>query len=819
MLFLHNIKSSWRNLMKYKVQNAISILCLAVGIVCFAVTVQLLYSNALDFYYSELDASTVRVSFFKQTEPGKINNTNFEGRAQTVRPLSFMQKLLEMELPAAKEILYNEMTIGITTHYEDSTDVLKRFNTNIYYCSPSFFQHNGYKSAITGKPISKLRPGEVVISAHVRDMVYGKGADPRGFRINPKDDHVLTISDVVNTYGKTINFNLGCLYECRTDFSKVKNGTIIDLDVLLNEGFTATQLRDQIQSQLHDFDVCCTEKQFDWQKHGTKCAGYLLFLLLGTGVLLIGLSGFLKMQIQLFNQRSREMAMRRTMGARPYQLTALLCTEVVLVFIITTLTAYGIGAAAIQHILPLIQQMYDTFSFDTDLFFRIMASTILSTLFIALCICVASVYRVLHAPLGMRVGKSGDFKSSRRNAGLCIQFVAAILLMCAMLTQYSMLKKQENILIGTFKDNIKLYQRTMVVDYTTWFRAKDLIKELSEKNDIEKVSFAITGEGKTSEPDSLLHIHAKATSAIGGFLYYYAFLHSDEDIFLRTNIKIQPELPDQEILAKKMSAVYVPIDDAERLCKKYGMGKTCPTNHTCRLFKERLYKLIGYATVLPGFIMDYYGAPSYWFVDNEEPTIEMASEGYRFWEMSHFVMPKPGKYAHVENTITEAYYNAFPGEKDPQGGLNLYKRWFSNVRFYQLMCQLGYLLLLVSILCIVASVYSAISLECRNREKEVALRKIHGAHSRDIVRLFFRHYLLLLGVSAAISLAIAMFVLAELRNGFKIIGGIIMAEDLPSLAVYLLEGIVIVAVITLSTIFHRILKVSKTNAAETIKKN
>ena len=37
-LFLSNLRTSVRNLMKYKVQNAISILCLAVGIVCFTMT-------------------------------------------------------------------------------------------------------------------------------------------------------------------------------------------------------------------------------------------------------------------------------------------------------------------------------------------------------------------------------------------------------------------------------------------------------------------------------------------------------------------------------------------------------------------------------------------------------------------------------------------------------------------------------------------------------------------------------------------------------------------------------------------------------------
>lgn len=38
-LFLSNLRTSVRNLMKYKVQIAISILCLAVGIICFIILI------------------------------------------------------------------------------------------------------------------------------------------------------------------------------------------------------------------------------------------------------------------------------------------------------------------------------------------------------------------------------------------------------------------------------------------------------------------------------------------------------------------------------------------------------------------------------------------------------------------------------------------------------------------------------------------------------------------------------------------------------------------------------------------------------------
>ena len=44
----HYFKIAWRNLLKYKTQNIISILSLAVGVVCFAITVYLLKSFVLE---------------------------------------------------------------------------------------------------------------------------------------------------------------------------------------------------------------------------------------------------------------------------------------------------------------------------------------------------------------------------------------------------------------------------------------------------------------------------------------------------------------------------------------------------------------------------------------------------------------------------------------------------------------------------------------------------------------------------------------------------------------------------------------------------
>ena len=55
VFFFHHLKTAWRNLLKYKTQNIISIACLAVGVVCFAVVFQVGSAYLRNLYYTKYD--------------------------------------------------------------------------------------------------------------------------------------------------------------------------------------------------------------------------------------------------------------------------------------------------------------------------------------------------------------------------------------------------------------------------------------------------------------------------------------------------------------------------------------------------------------------------------------------------------------------------------------------------------------------------------------------------------------------------------------------------------------------------------------------
>jgi ABC-type antimicrobial peptide transport system permease subunit len=67
---------------------------------------------------------------------------------------------------------------------------------------------------------------------------------------------------------------------------------------------------------------------------------------------------------------------------------------------------------------------------------------------------------------------------------------------------------------------------------------------------------------------------------------------------------------------------------------------------------------------------------------------------------------------------------------------------YENEKPVMMLRHLMYLLTFISLLVMVLSVYSSISLDATTRQKEIAIRKINGARSRDIVMQFLRPYVL-----------------------------------------------------------------------------
>lgn len=508
-----------------------------------------------------------------------------------------------------------------------------------------------------------LKEGDVVITEKARDNYFGKGTDARGqklpFKIGGVDISYI-ITDVVNVSDRmSEHFNNGVII-CQK--LPGENYRTYSYAILMKEGYTAADLHKQISSAMPEYYFKYREKKFDPERDSLMVGLLLVFLLLGSGVLIISLSGFLKMQLQLFSLRSREMALRRTMGAKPRQLFMMLAAEICIVFVATALASAFITANLGAYAIPIVEQIRgNLICIDVDDFHRRAQQINIVAFFITLALAGFSVRRQLHTPVGMRVGRSGHPRTAGQSAALTIQFVTSIFLTFALFATYSLatfLAMQE---MGSERISSKPYKNTLF----THAKMDELYPDFKEKmmtiDEVENVSKVLQFECESNQIDSTICRYYSILKNKDNSLenYMYHFLVSDAYLFHHFNIKVRTDAPVSPNEWK--SRIYVPTEQAAHYYKKWNL-KPYPNADVRNLFNNRSYIHVGYAAAPLNFRRP---TPSFWIVD--EDVEYRKEENYHLGvtnETTNFlVFIKNGMYAKFHESVEKTFTEEIPGLK------------------------------------------------------------------------------------------------------------------------------------------------------------
>ena len=118
----------------------------------------------------------------------------------------------------------------------------------------------------------------------------------------------------------------------------------------------------------------------------------------------------------------------------------------------------------------------------------------------------------------------------------------------------------------------------------------------------------------------------------------------------------------------------------------------------------------------------------------------------------------------------------------------------------------------VTVVCILISlfgVFSQVTLDCEQKKKEIAVRKVNGAKASDIMRLFFASNLRLLCIASVIAFPVSYLVMKSWIENYVLQATI-------SWWLYPVIWVILVLLLTLSTGW-RIHKAANQNLAEVIK--
>ena len=806
-LKMHNIRIAWRNLMKYKVQNIISVLCLAVGMVIFSMTFISTYRMWKTGMQEIGDSRRAIVSFSKQ-------NSNLY-----ITP-DILQRIEGRHLPSIGFIDINLEAWRTVTTFVDPKGKQYRVSTEWSWISPEHLHYLGLRSAITGKRIPVLKPGDMVMTKGMLARTFGQEVNPIGFTIdrsNPYSHHC--VDSTRNVVLDVVDMEDWFLCEDRmfvvTDQLKESDASwdggygMPQLHIILAKGKTEADLKRDLHKVLPEYEV-----KFLAKKSGSVIQGFLLVLLMGGSVLFIGLFGFLKMQIQLFRLRQREIGLRQCLGAHQGQLFGMLIWEVAITFLfitpLTLLFTYWLAGASE----PILRSMSSGGFLSVDLP-RIYATELwlsLAVFVVTALIAVYSVRKVVTRPLSEVVGKGPSKLTRGYSLFIGLQMVICQILFCFPMTVIYHYQNASHSEIDARQE--------------TWEKHFHFLAE----EGWGECMITDRGQWGPEFPDSVQHL--KHIQGIAPFvtIRYERYLKEGEkksketcyDEDFRPFVKGEVVLTDEHLL-----------DILKLELQPSATDKQCKNDLLVPVYqgmpwvgapgKLGYIKAGAFATLLreaePITMLEYDTIPPACYVCNTDFLLQdslylrvrndYGCDFKEWYSKPHIILKaKHDEYKDAVRELNDLYHHIgrYTSVNAPVD--NMVEKFFPELYTIGIVIIVLVVIFFVSLLCMVMTLYSSASLDTRGRLREVAIRKANGAGRGQILWLFGKLYARNLVISSIVSF---VFILI----GYTTFDG---KETFSSFAVPYLYSILFVGLVTLLTVGLRIYKVSKLNPAAILKK-
>ncbi|MDR0815620.1 MAG: ABC transporter permease, partial [Bacteroidales bacterium] len=336
----HYFKVAFRNFRKYRMQSVVGILGLAVGFICFALSVMWVrYEMSYDFFHEGAD----RLYLVRVESPFAMNGSNITPITPYPLAAYLKEHLPEVEDACNMSAWSSEIILDGVTHKMFLAKVdsafMRFFKIEVLEGSLDFLIEKSNKAAITQEAAQKLFGDESPLG-----KTY--------FEFGQEN----TICAVVKGWSKHSNYPfdiLGPNYH-----AKDWNGSSWQTLVRLNTGVDAIAFAKKIYEHKIEKDgitftkmliTLLTSVRYDHPdgKVDIKLEYILLFAVAGLLVIICSLFNTLTLFVTRFRIREKELALRKVCGAAFLSLFALLSTE----FLLMAGGAFLLGLFAIRPLL------------------------------------------------------------------------------------------------------------------------------------------------------------------------------------------------------------------------------------------------------------------------------------------------------------------------------------------------------------------------------------------------------------------------------------------------------------------------------------
>ena len=789
-MLLHNLKVALRNILKYKVQTLGSILSLAIGMVTLAVVHSFLQNFRMpsishEAYYDRV--YTIRFDSIQKRQTDDPINAN----GDIIRAIKANGGLRCIEQgPYAP----NGLMSGGSAEFTLSDKTKRKMQLEPILIERHYPNFAGYRSAITGEKIKVLDTHDAIIGEKLARQIFGD-KNPVGTSVNLMADEEIYQLRIVDVYQdlslNEINGSPTALYFSPCEFEDMNFNQYYarQLYVELKDGSTPQQLEAEVNGRLKPLglktNIRPLKEQLD-EENASSATGCSITYLISSLILLAAIIGFMRMHAQLFWMRRREISLRITNGATRLQLFSMFATEVVMIVLLAYIMAVFMGAWICDY-LAMPQFAEITFELGT-ISHLYLYSLVIGLVVIVLCLAVIWIVlsRICRRTQTLDSGMRRSHNHWFRNTMLCVQVMISMFFLGVTFCLLCWAGKMAE--YNHIPDDERPYKQSLYMQTYDAENSQRLRDKLIHLPQVERWIPYSWGYWKIDELAENEEFSKAAWQGDRIVTHYRIRNTSDTSLldFMKIKVNWKPK-------ADKKKCILV----NEELYKHMRQHRVAPNDMLT--IDNDSYKIAGTFQSIPYVQNMKYDMYTFIVID---PKFSYETNDY-------ILVAKPGEYKEMEVAVDRTIQQLEPTVV-AQMSTNLRNRIAFEMFMVEILQSIAWALAVVSLAICLISIFSTVMLDTETRKKEVAIRKVNGALTKDIAKLFGRTYMLICIIAMVFAVVAMLLFHVVLSQIFD------MVEINP--VVPILMGVLVVAVFIVVIIAWQVHKTMKVDPSEILAK-
>lgn len=754
-MLLHNLKVALRNILKYKVQTLGSILSLAIGMVTLA---------------------TVH-SFLQNFRMASINHEPYYDRVYNLRFDSIQKRQSDHSIRINGDIVRavkanggprcieqgpyapNGMLTGGWAEFTLNGKTKRKMPLDAVPLDRHYPNFVGIRSAITGEKIKVLGPHDAIINEKQAKQIFGD-KNPVGASIRLSKDYgnyQLRLVDVYQDLSLTEQNSSALFYSpWELEDMDLNQFYAVAFYVVLKEGCTPQQLKTEVNSRLKPLGLKVrTEKLKDRlnEEYSTVAIARSITYLIGSLILLAAIIGFLRMQTQLFWMRRREISLRITNGATRLQLFSMFATEVMVIVLVAYLVAVLMGSWICDYLArPQFAEITSELGTISHLY---LYSLVIGLVVMMLCLAIIWIVlsRICKRTQALESGMRRSHNHWFRNTMLGVQVMISMFFLGVTFCLLCWVGKMAD--FNHIPDDECAYKQSLYLQTNAAENVQRLRDQLIHLPQVERwipYSWGVLQVNELAENKEF----SKAAWQGDPYASYNNV----------TNYKIRTSADTSYLDFFKIKVNWKPKANRKK----------------CILVNEELYKQMRQYHVAPNDILTVDDMDSYQIAGTFQSIPYQGSfkiDIYSFividpkeaYGATHYILvAKPGEYKEMQIAVDRMIQKLEPAVVKPMSS-NLRDYMAREMFALEILQNIAWILAIVSLAICLISIFSTVMLDTQTRKKEVAIRKVNGALTKDIAKLFGRTYLVITltaMVFAVVAMLLFHIVLSQMFNMVEI---------------------------------------------------